>query len=397
LVRRGQWRTVLLCLGLLVGGTTVVLGLIEGGFRLHQRLYPSTARGFFWVPKPEYGWGLAPGREGPFNDDHGEFRTHVRINSLGLHDVEQRYAKSPGVFRILILGDSYIEALQVDLEQGSGRLLQGLLTTRSGRPVEVISAGVASWGTDNELLYFRHEGHKYQPDLVLLFFTTSNDVRDNYAPFNRMAAQANVNKPVFAVNRDGELEMQPGPRPVHPPPWWRQLHLGEYLYLRLGGKIELPGAQQNSVPPGVPADMWVHALEYRDEVKEAWRVTEALILAVRDEAVAHRARFAVVVHGGPWVYHEDRWKFMLMQDSVAAKTWDRRKPERLVTDFLLRERIVFLNTFDAFEAAKGRDQLFFRFDPHWTTAGHRVVAQTVADFLLAQGLAPPGVSQRSQW
>ncbi len=375
-------------MGLLVGGTAAGLGLIEAGLRLYHRVHPPAGKGFFWIPRPEYGWGLAPGREGPFYDDQGEFRTHVRINSLGLHDAERRHARAVGVFRILILGDSYIEALQVELEQGVGRRLQDQLAARAGRRVEVISAGVSSWGTDNELLYFRHEGYRYQPDLVLLFFTTSNDVRENYAPFNRMAAQSNLNKPAFVVNRDGALEMRPGsPPPMAAPPWWQQLRVGRYLFPSLGGTMDLRGPHHGE-PQGVPADMWVHAPAYRDEVAEAWRVTEALIRAVRDEVVAHQAQFAMFVHSGPWIHREDRWKFMLMRDPQAVRAWDRHKPRRLVTDFLSRERVLFLDLFDAFEAVADREPLFFAFDPHWTAAGHRVVAQAIADFLLARGLVP---------
>jgi len=39
-----------------------------------------------------------------------------------------------------------------------------------GRRFEVLNAGVSNWGTDNPLLYFRSEGRKYRPDLVLLAF-----------------------------------------------------------------------------------------------------------------------------------------------------------------------------------------------------------------------------------
>jgi hypothetical protein len=376
----------LVCTGLLAGGTAIGLGLLEAGLRLYEYLHPPAVKGFFWVPRPEYGWGLAADREGLFYDDHGEFRSHVRINSHGLHDVEHRHARTPGTFRILVLGDSYIEAFQVELGQGTGRLLQDELTTRTARRVEVISAGVSGWGTDNELLYFRHEGRRYQPDLVLLFFTAANDVRENYPSFNRMAAAANLHKPAFAVNGAGALEMRPGPPPVPPLPWWRRFLIGEYVFRGVGGTFT-PSSPRGA-PPGVPADMWVYAPVYRDEVAEAWRVTEALIRALRNEAVAGGAEFAVVVHSGPWSHREDRWRQMLMQDPQAAATWDRHKPRRLIAEILSRAGIPFTDLFDAFQVAGAREPLFFRVDPHWNSAGHRVVAQATADFVLARGLAP---------
>jgi hypothetical protein len=258
--------------------------------------------------------------------------------------------------------------------------------------VEVISAGVASWGTDNELLYFRHEGHRYRPDLILLFFTTSNDVRENYAPFNRLAAAANLHKPVFAMNGAGVLEMRPGPPPIPPLPWWRHLLIGEYLFRRLGGTFI--SSSPGGVPPGVPADMWVYAPDYRAEVVEAWAVTEGLIRALRDEVTARRARFAVAVHSGPWTHGEDRWRLMLMEDPRAAATWDRNKPRRLIAEILARAGVPHVDLFEAFEAAGRREPLFFNIDPHWNAAGHRVVAQATADFLLARRLVPDGPGAR---
>lgn len=383
-------------MGLVLIGVAMALALAEAGFHVYYFFHPSKAKGFFWVPNTEYGWGLAPGREAPYYEDHGEFSTRVRINSQGLRDVEHRYTKPPGTYRILVLGDSYMEALQVKLEEIFPRLLEAHLAASAAKPVEVINTGVSAWGTDNEYLFFRREGYRYQPDLVLLVFTTCNDIRENYEPYNRMVVGANLGKPNFTVNGAGLLEQHNGEPPSPPVPWWREhMYVGQFLYVQLGGRLVLPGTKQVGIPPPkdpkapwIPPNMFVYNPEYRQEVEEAWRVTRALILAIRDEATAHKAKFAVVVHNGPWVYYEDRWDFMFMRDSNARATWDRRKPDRLASEFLSAEHIPFVNLFDAFDAAKNQGPLFFHVDPHWTPAGHRVAAQTVAEFLIREGLAP---------
>src|SRR5574337_1459165 len=105
------WQATLIVLALTLGGMVAGLGLIEAGFRVYNVVHPSNARGFFWEPFAAYGWRHPPGRSGPWYDDHGEFKTTVRINSKGLRDVEHPYEKPPGVFRILVLGDSYMEGL----------------------------------------------------------------------------------------------------------------------------------------------------------------------------------------------------------------------------------------------------------------------------------------------
>ena len=388
------WLAIVLVGVLTVGGTLLGLGLLEAGFRVYHFVHPSNARGFFWEPYAPYGWRHPPGHTGLWYDDHGEFKTTVRINSKGLRDVEHAYEKPPGVFRILILGDSYMEALQVELEQSFPRLLEQELNQHSSERIEVINSGVASWGTDNELLYFRKEGYKYHPDLVLLAFMTGNDVRESYEPFNRKSPRANLTKPYFTLDGNGMLQMHPG-EPAPPPlPWWRKLYIGEYLYERLGGRILIGGPPRGVPPPRdphvpwVPWDMLVYAPQYSPEVQMAWRVDEALLKTLRNEVVAHGAKFAVMVVNGPWAHYDLDWRRMMGRNPMALRTWDRRRPNRVIGAFLWKEHIPSADLFDAFEAAKDKGRLFYRFDPHWTAAGHRLAANTAAQFLLSKGLVP---------
>jgi hypothetical protein len=133
--------------------------------------------------------------------------------------------------------------------------------------------------------------------------------------------------------------------------------------------------------PYVPPDLLVYKPESPHEVKEAFRITEALLRALRDESARLGAMFAVVVHNAPWAHDDARWRFMCARHPVAMKTWDRRKPNDVIDAFLAEEGIAFLDLFDVFETAKEQEPLFFRFDPHWRPAGHRIAARATADFL----------------
>ena len=83
-----------------------------------------------------------------------------------------------GVFRILALGDSYVEGAQVQGNQTMAARLEAMLSQQLGRPVEVINAGVFGYGTAQEYLLLDEMGVKYQPDLVVLFFCHCNDIAE---------------------------------------------------------------------------------------------------------------------------------------------------------------------------------------------------------------------------
>jgi hypothetical protein len=89
--------------------------------------------------------------------------------------------KSRDVYRILILGDSFAFGEGVEIEERFDRQLKSLLI-RGKRP-EIINAGVMGYGTDQEFLYFIHEGLKFNPDLVILM-TYENDLEDIILDYN---------------------------------------------------------------------------------------------------------------------------------------------------------------------------------------------------------------------
>ncbi len=103
----------------------------------------------------------------------------VSFNSKGLRDVEHEYKKAKNTFRILGLGDSFTWGTGVELKNTYLKLLERMLNREIRNKVETINAGIPGWGTAQELIFFKEEGYKYNPDLVTLGFYVFNDYLDN--------------------------------------------------------------------------------------------------------------------------------------------------------------------------------------------------------------------------
>jgi len=153
--------------GLLLAGIGVLfaVGLLEIGVRW-MHLVPDR----FWEPDPVLGVRLTPGARGWWTQEEREFLVPVEVNHLGLRDRERDHAKPPGVFRVLLLGDSFVEAMHVPIEATIGYRLEEALNTPGGPRVEVLNAGVSGYGTASEVLFFEREGKRYAPDVVVLAF-----------------------------------------------------------------------------------------------------------------------------------------------------------------------------------------------------------------------------------
>jgi len=156
----------------------LLLVLLEVGVRLvvppqvdvpHLQV---SAKGFYtWYPNSRFTYHNLPGVE-PTSSE-------VRINEHGLRGDPIPPEKAANERRILILGDSFTAAVQLDEDVIFTTLLQRQLEAdASDVHFRVINAGFNGVGTVEELLYFLDQGPGLRPDVVVLVYTF-NDPVDN--------------------------------------------------------------------------------------------------------------------------------------------------------------------------------------------------------------------------
>ncbi|HEU0080909.1 MAG TPA: hypothetical protein VFQ72_02710 [Candidatus Paceibacterota bacterium] len=107
----------------------------------------------------------------------------LRSNAEGFHARDYAVDKPAGVYRIALLGDSFVEAVQVPVEKSFPYLLeqklnQGAAAASSSRRYEVIPFGKSGNGALVNAQYLRRYALKYRPDLVIEAFVT-NDLEDD--------------------------------------------------------------------------------------------------------------------------------------------------------------------------------------------------------------------------
>lgn len=93
----------------------------------------------------------------------------VRTNAHGLRD-EPVQDDDAETLTVLVLGDSFTFGTGVPAEQRYTELVETRLRLRYDRPVQVISAGIPSWGVENYYQYLRGPGLAMEPDIVVTAF-----------------------------------------------------------------------------------------------------------------------------------------------------------------------------------------------------------------------------------
>src|SRR5580698_7979232 len=94
---------------LIVIGFGLALGVADLGIRIANHWFP-----YFYCYDQDRGWGLEAGAHGWYRRE-GE--SYVRINHDGFRGADLTKAKPAGVVRVAVLGDSYVEAIQVAEDQ----------------------------------------------------------------------------------------------------------------------------------------------------------------------------------------------------------------------------------------------------------------------------------------
>jgi hypothetical protein len=394
---------------LVLGGVLALLGLEAATYLFHWRpdvlMQPDERFGYAHIPNAR-GWWV--NIDGP-----REFQTYVEINSKGLRDREYAYEKPPGVFRILVLGDSFADALEVPLEDAFPKVLEARLNERGRMQVEVINGGVWGYGNDQQLLFYRLEGHKYQPDLVLLAFQSTSDVLENHRELE-MRYMGRIYKPFFVLE-EGELRLTDWPFPVEtvapPPPRgvlghvkaWLARHsrfyhvAGRVLKRQLGGLAEMLRAvglvapeAQDTFAGGIPLAMYLYAADYPPIWDEAWAVTHAIFVQLNREVADNGGRLAVLLLPDRNLV-EDRLPLLLAQHpAMQSREWDLEKPHRIMRDFLAQEDIPTFEMTIEFQAraAESGHPLYYPQDGHWNVDGHHLAGELLAEMLCRRRLAP---------
>ena len=125
-------------------------------------------------------------------------------NSHGQRDIERQIEKPPGVRRILLLGDSVVESLEVvGLDDLMNRQLEMLYP--DGK-TEVLNFGVNGYCTLAEVELLRTKGLKFDPDLVVLVFVANDFNNFNAAAGGTVAGIEQLSQATQAATQSATLK-----------------------------------------------------------------------------------------------------------------------------------------------------------------------------------------------
>lgn len=349
---------------------------------------------FFTRSDPTLGVIGVPNLNGWMRD--AEFTTHVSTNSYGFRDQEHSVAKPAGSKRVVVLGDSFTEGLQVELEETYHAQVEEKLKARLGKPLDLVAMGIGGTGTAQQMLVYEHVGQRFAPDVVLVTWFSGNDLHDNQ-PWTKYYFPG--------------FDLGPGKDELVPVPWRQQIgsdgvvnavvrsnycqllsfvaRAGRRFWLvsearknaakMAGASAPGPAAPPPAAPPPGPAvpspapvmsaapvapavappGVRVRTLE------EGWEITRRIFKRLRDECAANGARLVVAT-------------------IPSREQLDQHDDGARVAELCRSLEIPCVDVAPALRAARAANPgtpLYFPRDSHFTRSGHAAIVSAIADMI----------------
>ena len=385
----GGLRRALPALALLTGSALVSLVMAE----LAVRLFAPQPVGLSWLT-PDGLLVHIPGRAAVFR--RSEYAADVRFNALGFRGREFVAPKPAGTFRVLALGDSFVEGLQVGEDAVLTARIEAAFAGSVPR-VEVLDLGVSGYGTTEAIDVLERYGPSLGPDLVVLFFCLQNDVRNNVEGRCRLDG--------------GRLVCGERPIPSHLGLLGSHVnslaatHSQLYQALRSAAsssllqRIGVRSEEATQSMPGMPFADDQYLAGQPAYLADGMALTGALLAKLREIARELGAETWMVLVPGRTQVEDARWASV--EATFGADHVRRDQPQRELSRLGAQAGIPVIDLLPAFRARDARgERLYWKIDAHFNAAGHDEAARVVAEALRprladgpdaerARGLRPP--------
>ena len=347
-----QTKLLALRWGLSISIVVIGLLLVEAAGRLFHLVPPFRDQERRYVKDPWLPFRPLPLSTNAGRAASGEYGYVYTHNSQGFRDVERSFVKPPGVFRVLVLGDSFTYGVGARLQEAYPYTLEHLLNRRQGPhpKMEVINAGIPRYWTEPERILLEQYGLKYAPDLVVVTFCP-NDVMDTFCGWD-----------AFVVSDSGTLLTREAAA-LGKAAGFLFKHSG-VCRLLLSRYVAWKSSKRPQPRP--------------DEIYRANGFHE------RDLA-SHRERTRT--HG--WTLFDPSCSAVVVHLPIGVTGERLVYPAARLSEWCTRHSVLFVDTLPAMrQAAAAGEQLYYEQDGHCRPAGYRVVAQSVYRQLIEAGCVP---------
>lgn len=362
-------RRTLLNLSLLLVATIVAIGVAELLVRVMAPQQLIHQRPDLYRPLDSLGWAHQPNVDTHVNT--GDRTVSVHTDSSGFRIGVA--GRPPGRFRILLLGDSFVAAMQVEHEQSIAGLIERCFELRTGQTAAVWNTGVSGWDPPQYYFQERRLIGVVPFDLVLVSVYLGNDVvqrRVTYLPPRQPDPRRTFRVPRRFTHAEAVDALL---APIND-----RLEARSHLFVFLKNRFQSILMRLGLSAVEVPMEL------RRDRAgSERWGLTGAFLGEIDSLASAHHIPVVFALVPSPEQVDPAVLEFRTRALGIDSASLDIDQPDRLIGAELQHRGLTFVSLLQPLRDSRARGRsLFGRVDPHLSADGHRVFWNAVAPVLI---------------
>ncbi|MGD9817369.1 MAG: SGNH/GDSL hydrolase family protein [Desulfomonilaceae bacterium] len=287
-----------------------------------------------------------------------KYENHLIWNSRGYFDKEYSLIKPENIYRIVVIGDSYVESVQVPLDKTFHKIIEKNLNSEIDKTAltgfEVIALGSSGAGQKKNFVTLSTEALIYSPDMVIVTLC-SNDVCDD----------------------DPQLKSESDLLSNTVTPMTRNLMYHGYFALAFATKT-FQDVRRNETLTSPELLQWTKSDQ--KEISVAWQNTLSTIKSSR-EFCHDRGIIFLLTYVGSDVevkYAIDPRKteeaIRSMGSGYANLQWDFEKTLRMVRSYCSENDIAFISLQEPLTVAQRKTGLSV-FGDHYSFFGHEIASK----------------------
>lgn len=353
---------------------------------------------YLYVPRMSYFYHSPYSRVYDTDECYG----NSRMNRYGWYYPAFRNEK--GTRKIALIGDSFIQAIQVYPTRHLGKTLEHHINdTRkdSDKAVEVMAFGIGDVGPANYLEYLKYAVRHFHPEEAFIFICFCNDFSDsNYAAEHDTPMYAPSHKIYYALDSKGEPVLAPGADKTrdlvrlrlesnhrsllfHLPGIIRNnlisLIMAKHIYDRYLARHR-PHGDEKSPMAQIGCDDYPYLRKDTEKWRNAFALATALLEKCDQFAKEHGVKLRIVtipmfpkafLESGDWVdWGMEKGKYDFLKPERELVDWARKKGIPLLAmGQFIKESHIGMNDLRSLYCMGG--------PAHWSSTGHHYWADAI--------------------
>lgn len=340
--------------------------LIEGCIRLFIPQNLITRYGHIWRPDDLLGWRRQENVNTIINSGEGKVRFVTDHHGFRINAVKEQ-KNSPADKSIAFIGDSFLEAIQVENQHTIPQFVKRTLDQKYAANIAVINAGVGGWGPNHYYLEAKRLSQQ-EYDLAVVFLYTANDIVckkiDHFSPkeihrYHRLKWPSN-----FGYEEIIEAILYP---------------INDFLECRSHLFVFLKNRSKwLSMKLGLSAYYFPMVFDLKMRESPCWQTTTEICKTIHDEFSSHNTSCFFVILPSDYQVNEAIFQGYAKSFNIDETSVDLYQPNTILKNLFDSYGLILVDPTEFLKTkTEAGMQLYGSIDSHFTIDGNKAVAEYI--------------------